>query len=66
MWTLFTEIVGGCTSSVVGNAGLVKKVYSPRELFPLSVVGAALINFGLQLVILLGHTLVTDRLAGGR
>lgn len=52
-WNLFTDIVGGCTGVIVGNAGLVKKVYFPRELFPLSVVGAALVNFCLQLVVLL-------------
>lgn len=52
-WTLFTDIIGGCTGAIVGNAGLVKKVYFPRELFPLSVVGAALVNFALQLVVLL-------------
>lgn len=51
-WTLFTDIIGGCTGSIVGNAGLVKKVYFPRELFPLSVVGAALVNVLLQAVIL--------------
>ena len=51
-WTLFTDIIGGATGSIVGNAGLVKKVYFPRELFPLAVVGAALINFLLQAAIL--------------
>ncbi|WP_111766350.1 ABC transporter permease [Nakamurella deserti] len=58
-WGLFTDIVGGCTGSIVGNAGLVKKVYFPRELFPLSVVGAAIVNFLLQLVVLLGAYVVT-------
>ncbi|HEX5494747.1 MAG TPA: ABC transporter permease [Mycobacteriales bacterium] len=58
-WTLFTDIIGGCTGSIVGNAGLVKKVYFPRELFPLSVVGAALVNFGLQLSVLLAAYAVT-------
>lgn len=52
-WSLFTEILGGCAGSIVGNAGLVKKVWFPRELFPLAVVGAALVNFALQSVILL-------------
>lgn len=52
-WTLFTDILGGCTGSIVNNAGLVKKVYFPRELFPLSVVGASLINFVLQCSVLL-------------
>jgi ABC-2 type transport system permease protein len=51
-WNLFTDIVGGCTGTIVGNAGLVKKVYFPRELFPLSVIGAALVNFCLQLAVL--------------
>jgi ABC-2 type transport system permease protein len=60
-WTLFTDIIGGCTGSIVGNAGLVKKVYFPRELFPLSVVGASLVNVLLQAVILLGAYLVTWR-----
>ena len=58
-WNLFTDIVGGCTGSIVGNAGLVKKVYFPRELFPLAVVGAAVVNFLLQGVILIGAYLVT-------
>lgn len=58
-WTFFTDIIGGCTGCIVGNAGLVKKVYFPRELFPLSVVGAALVNFVLQLSVLLGAYVVT-------
>lgn len=58
-WTLFTDVIGGCTGSVVSNAGLVNKVYFPRELFPLSVVGAAAVNFALQLVVLVGAYLVT-------
>jgi ABC-2 type transport system permease protein len=60
-WTLFTDIIGGCTGTIVSNAGLVKKVYLPMELFPLSVVGAALINWLLQVVILVGAWAVTDR-----
>ena len=53
---LFTEIVVGGTGSVVNNGGLVKKVYLPREVFPLSSAGSALFNFGIQLVVLLGAT----------
>jgi ABC-2 type transport system permease protein len=58
-WGLFSEIVNGATSSVVGNAGLVKKVWFPQELLPLSAVGLALVNAGLQLVVLAGAYLVT-------
>lgn len=52
-WGLFSEIVAGGTASIVGNAGLVKKIYLPREVFPLSVVGSALFNFAIQLAILI-------------
>jgi len=51
-WSLFTDVIGGCTGTVVGNAGLIKKVYFPRELLPLSVMGAALVNFAMQMVVL--------------
>lgn len=57
-WSLFTDVLGGCTGSVVGNAGLIKKVYFPRELLPLSVVGAALVNFAMQLGVLTAAVLV--------
>lgn len=52
LWSLFTEIIAGGTGSIVGNGGLIKKVYLPREVFPLSVVGSALFNFCTQLVVL--------------
>ncbi|WP_448629966.1 ATP-binding cassette domain-containing protein [Cellulomonas soli] len=57
-WGLFSEIVAGGTGSIVGNSGLVKKIYLPREVFPLSVVGSALFNFAIQLSILVAATLV--------
>jgi ABC-2 type transport system permease protein len=52
VWGLFTDIVGGSTGSIVGNGGLLKKTYFPREIFPLSVVGAAIVNFLFQLIVL--------------
>jgi ABC-2 type transport system permease protein len=52
VWTMFNEIVQTSTASIVNNAGLVKKVYVPRELFPLAATGAALVNFAIQLGIL--------------
>ncbi|MDR6904650.1 ABC-2 type transport system permease protein [Agromyces sp. 3263] len=54
---LFSEIVSGGTASIVGNAGLIKKIYLPREVFPLAVVGGALFNFAIQLGLLLLATL---------
>jgi len=57
-YTLFSEIVLGGAGSIVNNSGLVKKIYLPREIFPLASVGSALFNFGIQLAILLLATLV--------
>ena len=57
VWQLFSDIAMGGTGSIVANAGLIKKVYVPREIFPLSIVGSALFNFLMQLVILLIFTI---------
>lgn len=58
LWALFSEIIVGGTSSIVANAGLIKKVYLPREIFPLAASGSAFVNFGIQFSILLGAVLV--------
>lgn len=64
-YALFSEIVSGCTGSILGNAGLVKKVFLPREVFPLSSVGSALFNFGVQLVVLAAATVAVGRVPVG-
>jgi len=64
-WTLFNEIVTIGTASIVANSGLIKKVYLPREVFPLSVVGSAVFNFLIQLGILVAATLAVGRLPTG-
>lgn len=53
IYTLFSEIVGTGTGAILANAGLVKKVYLPREIFPLAGVGSSLFNFVIQLGILI-------------
>jgi ABC-2 type transport system permease protein len=57
VWGLFSEILLGSTTSIVANSGLIKKVYLPREIFPLSTVGSALFNFSVQFCILLVATI---------
>ena len=52
VWGLFFEIVQGGTSSLTANAGIVKKIFLPREVFPLSAVGVAIFNFLIQLIVL--------------
>lgn len=59
---LFQEIVSSGTASILNNAGLVKKVYVPRELFPLATVGTALFNFAVQFFILLAVLVFTGNL----
>ena len=39
LWQLFTDTVSTATTSVVGNAGIIRKIHLPREIFPLSAVG---------------------------
>jgi lipopolysaccharide transport system permease protein len=51
-WNWFSTSVTGAINSIVGNASLVKKVYFPREVLPLSVVLSSLINFLLALTVL--------------
>ena len=66
-WQLFSDIVIIGTGSIVANAGLIKKVYVPREVFPLSVIGSALFNFVIQLGILIAATVALGRFpTGGR
>lgn len=48
----FTEATRAATNSITGNAALVKKIYLPRELFPVAAVGSAFIHFLPQVVVL--------------
>lgn len=57
----FSEIISGTTASIVGNAGLIKKIYLPREIFPLASVGSAMFNFLIQFAILLAATIVIGK-----
>ena len=54
----FNEIFGNATRSVVLNADLVKKIYLPRELFPVSMIWVALVHLVPQLIILMGGALL--------
>ena len=44
-WTFFTTAVSQGTTTVIANGGIIKKVYFPREILPISVVTSALVNF---------------------
>ncbi len=57
-WNYFSASVLSGTNSIVGNGNLVKKVYFPREVLPISNLLANLVNFLLALVVLFAAILV--------
>lgn len=50
---LFSEALRNTTTAVTDNGSLIKKIYLPRELFPVSALGVALVHFLPQAVLLL-------------
>ena len=52
-WVFFTTVVTSGCNCVWTNGGIIKKVYFPRAILPISVVIAALINFLISCVIIL-------------
>jgi lipopolysaccharide transport system permease protein len=53
-WTFFSTAVNGAANSIVGNSGLISKVYFPRLIVPAAAVAAAFVDLLVSLVILLG------------
>jgi len=53
IWTFFAAALQSATRSMLDNAPLIRKIRFPRQLVPLSVVGAHLVSFAAMLVILL-------------
>ena len=53
-WQFFSDSLLRSSSSVVGGASLVTKVYFPRLIIPLSSVGSCLVDFAISFVILAG------------
>lgn len=52
-WTFFITVVNQGISSIRYSAGIIKKVYFPREILPISVVLSGLVNFMISCVIIL-------------
>ena len=59
-FTAFSQAVTSASGSITASAGLVKKVRFPRLVLPLSSVGFSLVQFLLQLAVLLVVVLVLD------
>lgn len=60
-WTLFSEILNRCLNIFVENGNLLKKLSFPRIALPLIVIGSAIVNFLLFIIVMftvlaiLGH-----------
>jgi len=52
-WVFFTNVVTSGCNCVWINGGIIKKVYFPREILPISVVLAGLVNFLISCIIIL-------------
>jgi ABC-2 type transport system permease protein len=58
-WNLFSASVSSGSRAVIDNANLVKKIAFPREILPLSSIGVALVDFVLQMAVLLAVMIVS-------
>jgi len=50
VWTFFSNSVNSSVGAIVGNGALIKKVWFPREVLPLSLVLSQGVHFGLALL----------------
>jgi lipopolysaccharide transport system permease protein len=53
-WYFFSSALSEAAGSLVGNAGLISKVYFPRLLLPASAIVVAFVDFAISMAILLG------------
>ena len=52
-WIYFSNSVQTSLESLVGNAGLIKKVYFPRDLLVMSVIGSLLVSMLIEMSVVL-------------
>lgn len=53
-WTFFSNGLNKSTESLVSGGGMVKKIYFPRLVMPISSVSSGLVDFSLAFLVLLG------------
>ncbi len=54
VWNFFQNSLGAAVGVVVNNSSIVKKVAFPRSILALASIGASLVHFFLQCIVLLG------------
>jgi lipopolysaccharide transport system permease protein len=53
-WTFFATAIANAANSVVGSEQLISKIYFPRLIVPFAAVGAAIVDFGVAFLLLIG------------
>ena len=56
-WTFFATSINRSAFSFIENGNIIKKVYFPREIIPISVVTSEAINFLISTIIILGFVI---------
>ena len=56
-WTYFTTAITQSAFTIIGNGDIIKKVYFPREILPISVVTSGAVNFMISTSIILSFVL---------
>jgi len=56
-WTFFTTVITQSTGVIVANSNIVKKVYFPREILPISITTSAAVNFLISTLIILAFVI---------
>ena len=57
IWNFFSQTLTGTGNTFIANAGIFGKVYFPRLISPLSTVASRMIQFGIQLLLLLSFVM---------
>ncbi len=52
-WNWFTSSIAQGTNTILANGGIIKKVYFPRAILPISIITSGLINFLISCIIIL-------------
>ena len=58
-WTFFTNSVNAGLNSILFNADIIKKVYFPRVILPISGVTSCLVNFSISCIIVIIFALLS-------
>ena len=56
-WTFFSSAIVKSASTMIENGNIVKKVYFPREILPISVVSSECVNFIISTIIIVAFVI---------